>query len=197
MVQKNDEELMLAFQQGDASAFGVLFKKYRTPIYAFLVRRCGNRETAADLTQEVFAKVIRKAESFKHQSKFSTWIYTIARNAAIDNGRKAKHRKHTSLDSNVGIDDQKLSDKVAGDDPLPDQTAAAHTLRKDLVAAIAKLPEEQQEVFVLREYQGMPFKEISEVVDARIGTVKSRMRYALEALRQALTEYEDYVRTLP
>ncbi len=195
-VRKTDEELMKSFQNGNADAFGVLFQRYKGPIYAFLVRHCQNRDTAADLAQDVFTRLIKSASSFQHQSKFSTWIYTIARNAAVDNSRKARHRRHASLEESRDADGPRLGDKIAGDGPEPDRSVTADRLRGDLVNAIDKLPEDQREVFVLREYNGMPFQDIAEVVGAKVGTVKSRMRYALESLRRELSTYEDYARTL-
>jgi RNA polymerase sigma-70 factor (ECF subfamily) len=193
----SDEELMKRFQEGDAAAFEKLFMRYKTPIFAFLLRQCGDRETASDLSQEVFARLIRSARSFQYQSKFSTWIYTIARNAAVDNARRARHRAHASLEDSHNPDSMRLGDRLANDGPGPDRSAIAERLRGELAAAIDSLPTEQREVFLLREYHGMPFQEIAEVVGAKVGTVKSRMRYALEALRRELSTYEDYARTLP
>ena len=187
---------MSRFQAGDATAFETLFERYRRPIAAFLVRQCGNRESAADLQQDVFTRVIRRARSFQHQSKFSTWIYAIARNAAVDAARRAVHRDHRSLDEPTYDDGPRLGDRVAGKEPEPDRAATAERLRGDLVRAVDALPPDQREVFVLREYHGMPFHEIAEVVGAKTGTVKSRMRYTLEALRRALDDYADYARTL-
>lgn len=195
-VRKTDEELMLSFQSGNADAFGVLFERYRGPIFAFLVRQCQSRDTAADLAQDVFTRLIKSAGSFQHQSKFSTWIYTIARNAAVDHARKARHRKHASLQESRDEDGPRLGDKIAGRGPEPDRSVTADRLRVDLVDAIDKLPDDQREVFLLREYHGMPFQEIAEVVGAKVGTVKSRMRYALESLRRELSLYEEYARTL-
>jgi RNA polymerase sigma-70 factor (ECF subfamily) len=196
-VRTTDEELMRRFQEGDAGAFESLFRRYKTPIFAFLLRQCGDRETASDLSQDVFTRLVRSARSFQHQSKFSTWIYTIARNAAVDNARRARHRTHASLEDSHDPDSLRLGDRVANDGPGPDRSAIAERLRGDLTAAIGVLPAEQREVFLLREYHGMPFQEIAEVVGAKVGTVKSRMRYALEALRRELSTYEEYARTLP
>ncbi|MBN2342857.1 MAG: RNA polymerase sigma factor [Deltaproteobacteria bacterium] len=184
------------FQTGDAAAFEALFDKYKGPIYIFLVRQCGNKEVASDLTQDVFTKLIKKADTFKHQSKFSTWIYTVARNTAMDHARKSKHRKHASLDASTADDGPALIEKVSDDGPTPERRSNANELQKALAAAIEKLPADQREVFILREYHGMPFAEISEVVEAKVGTVKSRMRYALESLRQELHQYEDYAKEL-
>jgi len=196
-VRKTDEELMLSFQAGNARAFETLFERYRGPIFAFLVRQCQNRDTAADLAQDVFTRVVRGAGSFQHNSKFSTWVYTIARNAAVDHARKAKHRRHASLEESRNEEGPRLGDRIAGKGPQPDRSVTADRLKGDLVSAIESLPDDQREVFLLREYHGMPFHEIAEVVGAKVGTVKSRMRYALEALRRQLSTYEDYARTLP
>lgn len=188
---------MEAFQGGDVRAFEVLFGRYETPVFAFLIRQCGNRDLAADMAQDVFFRVVRSAASFHHQSKFSTWIYAIARNAAVDAARKARHRNHPSLDDSPGPDAPRLGDRVATDSPGPDRGAISERLRAAIAAAIDRLPADQREVFLLREYSGLPFDEIAEVVGAKVGTVKSRMRYALEALRRELSGYEEYARSLP
>lgn len=191
-----DEELMEALQKGKTEAFEILFKKYQSPVFNFLTRQLGNRDTAADLTQDVFAKIIRNASSFQHKSRFSTWIYTVARNGAVDILRKASHRRHASLDSPTGEDGPTLGERIAGDQPAPDRQTTAGRLRNALSEAIESLPVDQREIFLLRQYHGMPFQEIAEVVNAPVGTVKSRMRYALESLRGSLSDYEDYARTL-
>jgi RNA polymerase sigma-70 factor (ECF subfamily) len=193
---KADEELMLLFQKGDAGAFELLFKKYKMPIYSFILRQCSQKETAADLTQDVFVKFIKNAQSFNHKSKFSTWIYTIARNTVIDNLRKAKHRHHISFDQPAEKEGSMPEEKIPSSSPLPDAKTAAARLQSILINAIDKLPADQKEVFLLREYQGLPFQEISKVVNAKTGTVKSRMRYALEFLKKELSKQELSARSL-
>lgn len=187
---------MRLFQNGNVSAFSGLYARYKQPIFVFLLRQCGDKNTAVDLTQDTFTRVIRSAAGFRHGSRFSTWIYTIARNAAVDAARRQKHRNHRSLDQPLTADGPALSEKISGPDAAPDRQTTARQLQKDLEQAIASLPEEQREVFLMREYAGLPFKEIARIVEAREGTVKSRMRYALESLRQELRDYADYARTL-
>lgn len=196
MAKKTDEELITMYQMGHANAFEELFFKYKGPIYSFLVRQCSNKETASDLTQDVFTKVIKKAGTFKHQSKFSTWIYTIARNTAMDHARKAKHRNHSSLETSKTEDGPALIERVQADGPSPERASNKTKLQHAIADAIEKLPADQREVFILREYHGMQFSEIAEVVEAKVGTVKSRMRYALENLRQELNQFEEYAREL-
>jgi RNA polymerase sigma-70 factor (ECF subfamily) len=195
-VNPTDEDLMLRFQEGDHAAFESLYRRYRAPIFSFLARQRGNRDFAEDLLQEVFARAVRGARDFKHGSRFSTWIYAIARNLAVDEARKARFRVFTSLDQKPSDDSQALGERLAAPTPGPDRSVVAKRLQDDLICAISALPEEQREVFLLREHGGLSFGEISEVVGAKEGTVKSRMRYALEALRSDLARHEEYARTL-
>ena len=188
---------MARYQQGDQEAFEALYRKYKNPIFSFLSRQYRTHETARELTQEVFIRVIRCARSFRHGSRFTTWLFTIARNLAIDSSRKARHRQATSLDQRGKDDAPALVDRIPGKEPGAERSIAGTRLQGEIVEAIAKLPDEQREVFLLREYHGLPFREIAVVVDAKEGTVKSRMRYALEALREELAEWSDYARTLP
>ncbi len=190
-----DEELLRRFKGGDCQAFELLLGRYETPIYNFLLRSVRDRDVAADLTQEVFLRVVRRAEQFQGNSKFSTWLYTIARNLSIDHGRKMVFRRHRSLDAPVGSEtgSAPLVDRLAGTEPGSDRKTIAQRLQVDIARAVEALPPDQREVFLLRQVQGMPFKAIAEVVGAPENTVKSRMRYALERLQEALGDYRDYL----
>jgi len=197
--EKADEELLERFKEGDARAFETLLQRYRAPIYNFILRSVRDRERAADLTQDTFLKVVQRADSFRGGSKLSTWIYAIARNLCIDHGRRMKFRRHKSLDAPMKQSDEKSSpmvDRVASEAPVTDRDAIAKELQIHIAEAVEELPDEQREVFLLRQVQGLPFKDIAEVVGVSENTVKSRMRYALERLQGALSEYQDYVREL-
>lgn len=150
----------------------------------------GHPPAAEDAMQEVFLKVVRSAARWERQAMVSTWMFTIARNHCIDALRKANYRKTTSLDQPLNEQSDgavSLGDRVADDNrPEPDRGAESLRLRQVLAETIAALAEEQREVFVMREYAGMPFKEIAKVVGVPENTVKSRMRYALEHLRDGL-----------
>jgi RNA polymerase sigma-70 factor, ECF subfamily len=195
-AQPTDEDLMVAYQQGEVRAFEVLLTKHRKPIFNFILRFVGDKETAEDVLQETFMRVIRGAETYKRQAKFTTWVYTIARNLCVDMSRRRKHRKHASLDAPIGSDDNAgtLLDVV----PSADMSSERQTINKQLHAemqrAIDALQEDQREVFVLREFMDMPFKEIAEVVGVSENTIKSRMRYALEKLRLELDRYKEHAK---
>jgi RNA polymerase sigma-70 factor, ECF subfamily len=198
---ESDEGLMLRYQKGDVRAFEVLLARHRKPIFNFVLRYVGEPALAEDLLQEVFLRVIKSADAYERQAKFTTWLYTIARNLCVDNARRGKHRRAYSLDTPMDHDDGKdggtLLDVVSDNGPATDRKVIGKELHGKLHAAIAKLPDEQREIFLMREFLDMPFKEIADVVGCPENTVKSRMRYALEKLREDLEEYADLAKALP
>ena len=170
---------MRRFQAGDVRAFEVLVRRHRTPVFSFLMRLTADRARAEDLCQEVFLKVVKASAGWAERARFQTWLYAIARNLAVDESRRAAFRRAEPLDAPAAA-------AQASDDPAPDRSAAAALVRPKLEAALAALPPEQREVFLLREHAGLRFAEIAEVTGTPENTVKSRMRYALEALRTRL-----------
>lgn len=198
--ERADEALMVAYGLGDALAFEVLLKRHRRPVYNFLLRQVGNPATAEDLLQEVFLRVIRNATNYRQQAKFTTWLYTIARNLCIDQARRAQHRKATSLDQPIGSNPDQgrtVADLTADRNPGVERNVVSRRLQDRITQAIDKLPPDQREVFLMRETLDLPFKEIAQIVDRPENTVKSRMRYALEALRRDLEEYRDVAQAAP
>ena len=192
----SDELLLDRFREGEARAFEELMRRHRTPIFHFILRSVKNPATADEILQDAWLRMIQGAREFQRASRFTTWAYTVARNLCIDHARKAVHRRHPSLDQSREDDGATLGDSVAANDAGADRNAIGHQLQVTLVAAIESLPHDQREVFVMREYSHLSFKEIADVVGAPENTVKSRMRYALERLQSSLAEYEDYARTL-
>lgn len=193
----SDEALMEKYREGDARAFEVLYKRYNSPLFNFILRHVANRASAEELLQEAFLRVIRGQKGFRGQSRFITWLYTIARNLCIDHLRRMKHRKAASLDQTLNKDDrqsQTLLDRIPNGSAGSDRKAMGKELRLKLEQAVSELPDEQREVFLLREVSQLSFKDIAEIVDCPENTVKSRMRYALERLRGKLSEFEALAR---
>jgi RNA polymerase sigma-70 factor (ECF subfamily) len=192
-----DETLMSRYQSGDASAFAVLMRRHIGGIYNFIARHTPGGPNAEDLTQEVFLRVVERASTFKHEARFATWIYAIARNLCVDTLRKMSHRNHPSLDE-TNEHGGSLGDQVGDDHPRAsgERMAQASEMRERLTAALERLPEEQREVFLLREVANLPFQEIAAVTGTPENTVKSRMRYALERLQESLEDYEEAARAL-
>jgi RNA polymerase sigma-70 factor, ECF subfamily len=190
-AETSDEQLMLAFRAGDARAFEALVRRHRGPVFHFILRFTGQRARSEDLLQETWLKVVRSAREYEPRARFTTWLYTIARNLCVDSARKESHRQAESLEAPAGAQDadggRPLGEALPDGGASPERGAHAARLRPLLERALAELPEEQREVFVLREYSGIAFKEIAEVTGVSENTVKSRMRYALEALRRRLS----------
>src|SRR5690349_20523559 len=194
-----DEDLMVMYQKGEVRAFEVLLSRHRKPVFNFILRFVGSRETAEDLLQETFLRVIKGAEAYQRQAKFTTWLYTIARNLCVDQSRRAKHRKAQSLDApmNSSAESGTLLDVLPSGEMASDRLAGNKQLHLKLNEALTRLSEEQREVFLMREFLDMPFKEIADVIGVPENTVKSRMRYALEKLRLELDEYKDMAKAAP
>ncbi|MGM0575463.1 MAG: RNA polymerase sigma factor [Myxococcota bacterium] len=193
----SDEALMNRYLEGDANAFQELVRRHGQKVYNFILRHTGDRPLAEDLVQDTFLRVVHRADTFRRQARFTTWLYTIARNLCIDHARKAKHRRHLALDAPLRRDEQggaTLLDRVEAPDPLPDSRTRDRRFREALRAALDALPGEQREVFIMREYDGLKFREIAEVVGVPENTIKSRMRYALQGLRAALAEFQETIR---
>jgi RNA polymerase sigma-70 factor, ECF subfamily len=177
-LEPSDEELMRRFRDGGGGAFPILVKRHRARVFAFVLRLTKDSARAEDVLQETWLRVVRGAADYAPTAKFTTWVYTIARNLCVDGARREQHRAAEPL----------AEEPVDAGTPWndPERGAASAELRPMLEAAVAALPAEQREVFLLREVAGMPFAEIARVTGAPEPTVKSRMRYALEALRQHL-----------
>jgi RNA polymerase sigma-70 factor (ECF subfamily) len=188
----SDEALMSAYRAGDARAFERLVARHEKAVWNFLRRFVRDATTAEDLLQEVFLRVIKSADEWRGAAKFSTWLYTIARNLCVDHARRAVHRDAASLDGpeRAGAETEAtLHDRIASQAPRADEVVADRQAKVRIEAAIAALPPDQREVFLMREVMEMPFAEIAAAVGASEPTVKSRMRYALEKLRGALAGF--------
>lgn len=193
----SDEQLLGLYGRGELSAMGVLVARYQKPLFTFLMRMCRDRSRSEDLLQEAFLRMIEHADTFEGSARLKTWLYRIARNLCIDDMRRQKHRKHASMDAAHGEDDGRtLHDRVAGKDPHADRKAVGSELSVTMLAAIDALPDDQREVFLLRQVHALQFKEIADITAVSENTVKSRMRYALERLQSALAEYQDYAEEL-
>lgn len=191
---RTDEKLMEAFGDGDPEAFELLVARHSRGLYNFLLRSVHNPARAEELLQDVLLRVIRSKRRYQRSAKFTTWVYTIARNLCVDESRRARFRDHESLDAprRAGHDDEgrSLMQSMPAEQVPTDEGADAPRLRARLAAAVRALPDDQREVFLMRQLGGLSFREIGETVGAPENTVKSRMRYALEKLRQDLADLQ-------
>jgi RNA polymerase sigma-70 factor (ECF subfamily) len=179
----SDEQLVALTVKGDVSAFNDLVGRWEGSLYSFVYRYLGDHEEARDICQEAFVRAYTHLDGFRGQAKFSSWLYQIALNLCRSKLRRKKSRP------TVSIDDREEDNPLWA---LPDTraTPAEAALEGERAMAvreaIAMLPEAQREVIILKEYHGLKFREIAEVLDTPESTVKSRLYNGLEALAKAL-----------
>lgn len=192
--ERSDEDLMLAFRDGEAAAFEELVSRHKRGLYNFLLRSVHDRARAEELLQEVFLRVIRAKDRYQRTARFTTWIYTIARNLCVDESRRQKFRRTLPLEAKrrgrAHDEGRSILDRTAAKQVSTDVAAEGPKIRDRVAAAIDSLPADQREVFVMRQFGGLSFKQIGEAVGAPENTVKSRMRYALEKLRGELRDMD-------
>ncbi len=183
-MENNDNELIEEYKAGDAEALAALVEKYRRPLFAYLINMTSANSDADELFQETWFRVIKKIDSYKQQN-FYGWITRIAHNLTIDKIRKRK--PEFSLDAEIGDGETTWVDRV----PAP-AINKDHLDNKEIESniniAIKTLPLKQREVFMLRTYEGLSFKEISAIQKTSINTALARMQYSLEKLRKILKE---------
>ena len=179
---------MQLYQKGDEYAFETLYWRHQRGIFNFIRHFIGESGgQAEELMQDVFLKVVKSSKRYIPTAKFTTWLYQIARNGCIDHMRKRKHRITTSFSQPIGSEEEMVVEStIADNNPSPEKSAQISGIAEVLKRAINTLPEEQREVFLMREDLNLSFAEIAELVSCPINTAKSRMRYALEHLRKIL-----------
>ncbi len=178
----SDEELILAYLEGDSDSFTILYERYKRPLYAYLNRMLGNHAQSDDVFQQTWIRVVRRLGEYESKQKFFAWLSMIAHNLAIDQFRREKKSAELPLDDeNVAV-----SEPVTHTEPW--MRMHNRELGKALREAAEGLAEEQKEVFLLRQ-EGLSFKEIAEVQNCSINTVLGRMQYAVKNLRKRLNEW--------
>lgn len=194
----SDEMLMIRYQRGDRQAFASLLRRHNQRLYNFALRQVRDTGQAEDIVQDAFLRVVQNASEFKHEARFSTWLYAIARNLCVDQLRKKSHRRHASLNQGKDPGSEPIENQVADSHPRSDaeRAACSSEMLDSILRAVDGLPDDQREVFLLREIGQLRFVDIAQVTGAAENTVKSRMRYALERLREALSGFEEYARAL-
>jgi RNA polymerase sigma-70 factor (ECF subfamily) len=186
-----DVGLMLAFQGGDKASFESLMRKYFPRLLNFIYRYVNDREAAEDLAQEVFIRVYKSGPRYKPQSKFQTWLFTIARNLSLNELKRHKYRT-VSLDETFSSEDGELKRQVA--DP-GSESPQEDILRKERVAAvkaaIRELPESQRVAVLLRRHEQFSYAEIARTMNVSIKAVKSLLSRAKENLRTHLAGWAE------
>ena len=174
-----DSALMLRYCDGDVAAFEVLYRRHNDALYRYLLRRCQHRDSAEDVFQDVWGKIVKARSSYRPTAKFTTFLYRVAHNCFIDHIRRNKRHAQT-----VDIEPDSQPDTA----DLPETQTERSLARRRLDAALRQLPDEQRDVFLLREEAGFSLDQIATITDSNRETAKSRLRYAINKLRAAIDE---------
>jgi RNA polymerase sigma-70 factor (ECF subfamily) len=186
----SDAEIMLRAKAGDQSAFEYLVQKYRRPMVSFMYRMARNAAAAEDLAQEVFLRVYRSRESYEASAKFTTWLYRIATNLAVNHARDTRHERP---EVQVSLDEPDEDTGTTLELPDGHLTAEQAMVRRERMMAIRSkveaLPEQQKLAVIMHKYQQMDYKEIAEVLKKSESATKSLLFRAYETLREQLKEF--------
>ena len=177
----SDPELVASAARGLEGSFEELVNRYQRPISAFVYRMVGDYDAALDLTQEIFIKVYASLARYRPEFKFSTWIYKIAHNAAIDHLRRTSSRERSL---SVGTETDNYELPLESEGLTPEQQSEREERRGEIESVVRSLPTAYRELIVLRHSQDLTYEEIVEVTGLPLGTVKNRLFRAREMMRQ-------------
>jgi len=176
-TQLEDSALMLRYREGDVAAFETLYHRHNDSLYRYLLRLSANRQTAEDVFQDAWSKVIKARQNYRPTAKFSTYLFRVAHNCFIDYIRRNKrHAKETSTDPDLSPDQGEA----------PEQLVERQLARERLNNALKRLPDEQRDAFLLYEEGGLSIEDIGFVTGVNRETAKSRLRYAVAKLKSEM-----------
>ena len=189
-MDKSGQELIADYLNGDSQSLEVLIRRHLGPIYSFVYRYVGNRQDAEDITQEVFIKVWRNLKKFDQQKSFKTWIFSIAKNTAIDFLKKKKMIPFSEFDNEGG--ENTIIETLADPSSLPQELLEKAGMAQTLNAAMEKLSSQYRMVLFLRYNDHFNFREIAESLGEPLNTIKSRHRRALVMLKEQLQQNKEF-----
>ncbi len=194
-MEASDRTLMLRYQRGDREAFAQLVRRYQTPLYNYVLHQLGSASTAEEIARHVFLGVVRESASFKEDDAFSTWLFSLALHSC------RRERARTLADSSPRVVASEPWAKaaptaiaVAGEPSEP--TPPAEPIEDSVVRAVDALPEQEKDVYLLREIAGLGFAQIAAVTQLGESVVRLRLFQAFERLRATLQDFEEYRRAL-
>lgn len=182
----SDEDLVERAQKGDMDAFDQLVRRYEAKIYSVSYRFMGNHADAGDLAQDTFIRMYQSLPNFRGDSSFSTWLYRVAANACRDELRKRQRRRSVSMDELMAASPTKVPAAAAQDSP--EETAQRHETQRQVQGCLDELSPDHRLILVLREIQDLSYEEIAGILDCSLGTVKSRISRARNALKEKMKE---------
>ena len=204
MEAPTDEQLLAEYLRGKTASFELLVRRHAPELHQFVMRFTGDSVAADDVVQETMLQVHAAGASFDPARRFKPWLFTIAANKARDYLRRRTRRREVPFEATLGNDresKQRFLDLLDGDDAAPDEELLADERRRVVRRAVEQLPPNLREVLVLAYYHRFPYREIGEIVDIPLGTVKSRLHAAVvafgEAYRQIVAQHVEHASNDP
>ncbi|WP_347491534.1 RNA polymerase sigma factor [Desulfoscipio sp. XC116] len=179
-----DEVLVQKTKKGDLDAFDELVRRYEAKIYGLAYRFMGNHADASDLTQDTFIRLYKVLAGFRGDAAFSTWLYRIAANICRDELRKRQRRRSVSMDEMIEASPANMP--TADDSYSPEETVQRREVQRQVQICLSKLSEDHRLILIMREIQGLSYEEIADVLQCSLGTVKSRISRARNALKEKM-----------
>ena len=180
----SDEELMLAYRDGDVVAFDDLYRRHKGPLYRYLVRQCRDAAAAEELFQDIWLNLVRARATYTVSARFTTYLYRLAHNRLIDHYRRRAPAALVSFD-----DDESVPEVAGGRQGEPHVSYEAKAQAERVLQVLESLPAAQREAFVLQHEAGMSIEDIAEATGVTRETAKSRLRYAMTKLREGMSEW--------
>jgi RNA polymerase sigma-70 factor (ECF subfamily) len=179
MKNWTDERVMQEIKKGKVEMLAILFEKYHVKIFNFFLRLCNSRQQSEDMVQEVFIRTLKYRNSYKEESKFSTWLYKIARNVNIDFFKKQKNE--ITINENIDQEEEKSQ--------IPEEKLQKQQDQVLISKALAKLSMNKREVLILSRYQNLKYQEIAKLLNCSIGNVKILAYRAIKDLKKYYLDF--------
>jgi RNA polymerase sigma-70 factor (ECF subfamily) len=181
MELSSDNTIMLQVKSGEIDKLGLLFERYKKPLFGYFFKTIHDKETSEDLVQNVFYRILKYRSKFAGHGKFTNWMYRIAHNVSVDHFRKNKHNQNTEEITDIDLKYLKTEgDKIKENDES-----------QQLAQALQLLNSEEKEVLVLSKYQGLKYKEIGEIIGCTEGAVKAKVFRAIMALKHIYLKLDE------
>lgn len=190
MSALSDELLVKKAQDGDRNSLSELITRYERKTYNLAYRLMGNHADASDAAQEALVRVCMRLQNFRGDSAFSTWLFRVVTNTCLDELRRRSRLRHASLDDLLPVDEGVVSRQAPDEGESPVEYAERHEVQAAVQRAINRLPDEYRVVVIMRDLKGLSYQEIAAMLDTTLGTIKSRLHRARQALRAIIASTE-------
>lgn len=181
-----EQALLQRCKDGEIGAFDELVQRFQKRVFNFAYGIAGNQDDASDVAQEAFVRVFNSIQTFRGDANFTTWIYRIVTNVYLDERKKSKSHRLTSLDDYIDLEENSVSRQIEDESPLPDEVAQSKERNQAVRAAVSSLPDYQRIIVTLYHLHDRSYEEIADILHLPIGTVKSRLNRARLALAEKL-----------